>query len=135
MSVDLAIKNRTTFESYAGGFGLVLDVKNNGQHWIFTRPNGDPLLLEWWPSTGRFVVNKNFRQAERAWAVQDVRKLLERFCKCAPTIPPPYEQTRLPDVKPRWNKKCQCGASPTVGDSGLCGPCFFGEAATMGGNW
>ncbi len=28
-----------------------------------------------------------------------------------------------------------CGEKPTVGESGLCGPCCFGEAATIGGNW
>lgn len=28
-----------------------------------------------------------------------------------------------------------CGQVPTVGDTGLCGPCCFGEADTMGGNW
>lgn len=30
---------------------------------------------------------------------------------------------------------CQCGQKPTVGDTGLCGPCCFGEAETVGGNW
>lgn len=28
-----------------------------------------------------------------------------------------------------------CGAKPTVADTGLCGPCCFGEADTVGGNW
>lgn len=28
-----------------------------------------------------------------------------------------------------------CGASPTVADTGLCGPCAFGEAGTAGGSW
>lgn len=30
---------------------------------------------------------------------------------------------------------CNCGDKPTVGDTGLCGPCCFGEAETVGGNW
>jgi len=30
---------------------------------------------------------------------------------------------------------CNCDQKPTVGDSELCGPCFFGEAETIGGNW
>lgn len=39
-------------------------------------------------------------------------------------------------VAPNWEKKCvACGAVPTVGKLGLCGPCCFGEADTAGGNW
>lgn len=35
-----------------------------------------------------------------------------------------------------WNWKCQnCESVPTVGDTGLCGPCCFGEASTINGNW
>ena len=40
------------------------------------------------------------------------------------------------DTEPNWNCECKvCGAVPTVGDTGLCGPCCFGEAETIGGNW
>jgi hypothetical protein len=28
-----------------------------------------------------------------------------------------------------------CGATPVVPETGLCGPCTFGEAETAGGNW
>lgn len=35
-----------------------------------------------------------------------------------------------------WDVKCMnCNATPTVGDTELCGPCCFGEAETMNGNW
>ena len=30
---------------------------------------------------------------------------------------------------------CVCDASPTVAGTDLCGPCCFGEADTVGGNW
>lgn len=37
---------------------------------------------------------------------------------------------------PDWSGKCEvCGASPVVSGIGLCGPCCFGEADTVGGNW
>jgi hypothetical protein len=37
---------------------------------------------------------------------------------------------------PDWSGACDnCGASPVVPFSGLCGPCTFGEADTIGGNW
>lgn len=42
----------------------------------------------------------------------------------------------LPDGEADWNDECSnCGASPTVSPTGLCGPCCFGEADTVGGNW
>lgn len=35
-----------------------------------------------------------------------------------------------------WTKKCSvCAATPIVVETGMCGPCTFGEAETAGGNW
>lgn len=35
-----------------------------------------------------------------------------------------------------YRTKCTvCGATPTVHPTGLCGPCCFGEAETINGNW
>ncbi len=40
------------------------------------------------------------------------------------------------DVEPDWSRKCSTsGQSPILPITGLCGPCTFGEAGTMGGNW
>jgi len=40
------------------------------------------------------------------------------------------------EMKPDWNGKCEvCGASPVVPATGMCGPCTFGEADTVNGNW
>lgn len=41
-----------------------------------------------------------------------------------------------PDMTPDWETPCEvCGQTPTVPLTGLCGPCTFGEADTVGGNW
>jgi len=41
-----------------------------------------------------------------------------------------------PDTAPDWGAPCDnCGDTPTVPLTGLCGPCTFGEAETAGGNW
>lgn len=41
-----------------------------------------------------------------------------------------------PKTAPDWTGECSvCGDSPIVPDTGLCGPCTFGEADTAGGNW
>ncbi len=39
-------------------------------------------------------------------------------------------------TQPDWEHECEnCGQTPIVPITGLCGPCTFGEAATAGGNW
>ena len=49
------------------------------------------------------------------------------------------EQARLDAMKEGdkdWTIQCGCcEALPTVHPTGLCGPCCFGEADTIGGNW
>lgn len=35
-----------------------------------------------------------------------------------------------------YTRKCEvCEQAPVVNSTGLCGPCTFGEAETVGGNW
>ncbi len=35
-----------------------------------------------------------------------------------------------------WDTPCDiCGETPTHTETGMCGPCTFGEAETVGGNW
>ena len=47
-----------------------------------------------------------------------------------------HEKHPNPDTDPDWEGECEvCGASPIVPVTGLCGPCTFGEADTIGGNW
>lgn len=39
-------------------------------------------------------------------------------------------------TKPDWNGSCEvCDMSPIVPLTGMCGPCTFGEAETINGNW
>jgi len=41
-----------------------------------------------------------------------------------------------PDTEPDWTGSCEvCGQSPILPATGMCGPCTFGEADTVGGNW
>lgn len=47
----------------------------------------------------------------------------------------PVPEAKREDVEPDWTKTCQCGDTPIVPATGLCGPCTFGEADTAGGNW
>lgn len=39
-------------------------------------------------------------------------------------------------LRPDWRDECvNCSEIPVVPISGLCGPCHFGEADTMQGDW
>lgn len=43
---------------------------------------------------------------------------------------------KMNDGDKDWATECEnCGSLPTVHPTGLCGPCCFGEADTLGGNW
>jgi len=38
--------------------------------------------------------------------------------------------------EPDFEGECDvCGCGPVVPQTGMCGPCTFGEADTVGGNW
>lgn len=53
-----------------------------------------------------------------------------------PPPPSPPPKGRSAPAHKNWRQGCTvCGSKPTVGDVGLCGPCCFGEADTVGGNW
>lgn len=46
------------------------------------------------------------------------------------------KKSKREDLRPDWSQRClNCGASPIVPKTGLCGPCTFGEADTSGGQW
>ena len=39
-------------------------------------------------------------------------------------------------LRPDWSKQCEtCEESPVVPMSGLCGPCHFGTADALMGDW
>jgi hypothetical protein len=49
---------------------------------------------------------------------------------------PAPAKTHSKEFEPDWTKKCEvCGETPVVPKTGMCGPCTFGEAETVGGNW
>lgn len=60
-------------------------------------------------------------------------KTLEQFrAKCGKTAVKVVQK----ESRANWNKKCGvCGQLPTVPETGMCGPCTFGEADTAVGNW
>lgn len=49
--------------------------------------------------------------------------------------PRPTTLTREESM-PDWSRKCLvCGQKPVLPVTGMCGPCTFGDANTVNGNW
>ena len=53
-----------------------------------------------------------------------------------PVRSPQALEGKRKDMEPDYSHKCEvCGSTPVMPATGMCGPCTFGEAATVGGNW
>jgi hypothetical protein len=65
--------------------------------------------------------------------------LIERFKQSLAMSKGKKKAEANPDdigCEPDWSRNCSiCDQTPIVPDTGMCGPCTFGEAATAGGNW
>lgn len=50
--------------------------------------------------------------------------------------PKPKLQLSDEDFEPDWTASCEnCGTSPVMPATGMCGPCSTGEASTLYGDW
>lgn len=82
---------------------------------------------------------------KRKEADKEVERLTEEYPKFNWYVEACYEHKGFhvmrklkaaPKTKPDWTGKCEnCGASPIVPATGMCGPCTFGDADTVDGNW
>jgi hypothetical protein len=64
------------------------------------------------------------------------RRQKARRAKQAAAAPAAVQKSASEVGRPDWGGTCEsCGASPIVPETGMCGPCTFGEASTAGGNW
>ncbi|MCR9214809.1 MAG: C2H2-type zinc finger protein [Proteobacteria bacterium] len=54
------------------------------------------------------------------------------FCD-APDV---TSEAQSEETEPDWSRECEtCGSTPIVPVTGMCGPCTFGTADAIGGNW
>ena len=58
------------------GFRLV--VKNHGHHWIVKTTEA---TFEWFPSSGKLVINQQWEKVRRAYSTDDVWRIIEHFKK------------------------------------------------------
>ena len=75
---------------------------------------------------------KNFRSEQ---GLNDHQRAMNHSAD-TPKRKPQKQHTFDPENRPDWTGECEnCGQSPIVPSTGMCGPCSFGEAATANGNW
>jgi hypothetical protein len=65
----------TQVRSWAAQHGCSLRVLNDGHHWLFQRPG---FMAEWWPSSARLAVNRDYGSYLHAPHWGDVVTTLER---------------------------------------------------------
>lgn len=87
------------------------------------------------------IANPRDKQAPGPWKAKRLPP------KCRPANPPEDDFDVIDDDDAKamtdaeafekvWDARCDvCGQSPTVRATGMCGPCTWGEAETIGGNW
>ena len=84
-------------------------------------------LVAGWPAR---LLNSEIPEATFSRAVQLAAKGPRKRPR------PKRQRSAQEEAEPDWGGVCEnCGASPIVPLTGMCGPCTFGEADTIGGNW
>lgn len=59
--------------------GIRLQIKNKGHHWIARK---EKTIIEWWPSSAKVVINKNWKRGVHVHDAYQFHTLLEKeFCK------------------------------------------------------
>jgi len=64
---------RSEMEVWADEHFVDLTVKNDGHHWIFKR---DRSVVEWWPASGRIVLNRNYKKPRKAHDTEQAKALI-----------------------------------------------------------
>jgi hypothetical protein len=66
---------------WAEGHGCSLRVLNDGHHWLFQKPG---FMAEWWPSSARLAVNRDYGSDIHAPHWADVVTVLEQRLSASP---------------------------------------------------
>ena len=65
---------------FCGDHGVGMAVTNHGVHYQFSRDNK---VVDWWPTTGKYVVDKKWRKADN---VQRTGKIIKRLALVFPVV-------------------------------------------------
>ena len=67
-SINLEMQDE--MKEWCAGHGIEVEIKNEGQHWIFTKGKH---VAEWWPSSAKMVLDKRWRKGTH---VHDIRQAM-----------------------------------------------------------
>ena len=73
--MDRTARLESEVRAWAERYGCTLRVLNDGQHWLFQRPG---FVAEWWPSSAKLAVNRDYLHACHAPHWAEVSNVLER---------------------------------------------------------
>ena len=69
------VRRQSMVQKLATEYGYTVRVLNDGQHWEFKRL---ALVVEWWPSTGRMMLDRRADLA-KTYTFDGVRSALKQF--------------------------------------------------------
>jgi len=69
------LQSESAVRAWAEKHGFALRVLNDGHHWIFQKPG---LFAEWWPSSAKLAINRNYSRGFHAPHWPEVAQTLER---------------------------------------------------------
>ena len=69
------VRRQSMAQKLAAEYGYTVRVMNDGQHWEFKRLG---LVVEWWPSTGRMMLDKSADLA-KTYTFDGLRAALKQF--------------------------------------------------------
>lgn len=69
------VRRQSMVQKLATEYGYTVRVLNDGQHWEFKRLD---LVVEWWPSTGRMMLDRRADLA-KTYTFDGLRSALKQF--------------------------------------------------------
>lgn len=68
------LNRQPVMEEWCERAGVTITVTNEGHHWQFVRGE---VIVEWWPSSAKCVINKNWRQGIHTHDVGQLQLILQ----------------------------------------------------------
>ena len=83
--MEVNLENKGVLENWCSVIGWSFEVKNAGHHWLFrrladeTKPRKQRTLVEWWPSSAKLIVNKQWDKGVHVHDYLQVRNFLRKL--------------------------------------------------------
>lgn len=79
--IDRTARAEPQVRAWAEQHGCSLRVLNDGHHWLLEKPG---FIAEWWPSSAKLVLNRDYDHDYHAPHWTDAAAVLERHLCCPP---------------------------------------------------